>query len=98
MPTKAEIEELMELPHSWDASRSGYSFTDGNDNELLFVFAGGDANHGNVYCLGENGNYWSGSLYEDDDIDAWLLYFNSGECEIGSNNRYIGHAVRPVRK
>jgi hypothetical protein len=97
MPTKAEIEELMELPHSWDASRSGYSFTDGNDNELLFVFAGGYAYGGNVYYLGENGYYWSGSLDEDDDTYAWRLDFDSGGYKIGGNGRYIGHAVRPVR-
>jgi hypothetical protein len=97
MPTKAEIKELMELPHSWDASRSGYSFTDGNDNELLFVFAGGGANGGNVLNLGEYGGYWSGSLGEGNDMSAWGLNFNSGRYEIGGNARCMGSTVRPVR-
>jgi uncharacterized protein (TIGR02145 family) len=96
MPTKEEFEELMTLPHSWDASRSGYSFTDGNDNELLFVFAGGYAYYG-VNDLGENGYYWSGSLYEDNDIYAWELGFSSDEYEIGDRSRYFGRTVRPVR-
>jgi len=99
MPTKEEFEELMTLPHSWDASRSGYSFTDGNDNELLFVFAGGGAYNGNAYDLGENENgyYWSGSLGEDDDISAWRLNFASDGYKIGSSNRCMGRTVRPVR-
>lgn len=97
MPTKEEIEELMELPHTWDSSRSGYSFTDGNDNELLFVFAGGLAYNGYVSSLGEYGLYWSGSLSEDDDIYAWELGFDSDEYEVGNGIRHVGHAVRPVR-
>ena len=97
MPTKEEIEELMELPHTWDSSRSGYSFTDGNNNELLFVFAGGCASDGNVNDLGEGGNYWSGSLGGDDGIYAWELTFNSDGYKIGDGSRYVGHTVRPVR-
>lgn len=97
MPTKAEIEELMELPHSWDASRSGYSFTDGNDNELLFVFAGGYADNGNVYNLGGDGGYWSVSLSDKDVLDAWRLVFKDGYCGVYSGNRFYGCSVRPVR-
>ena len=64
---------------------------------VLFVFAGGYANNGNVNNLGENGNYWSGSLNDDNDINAWKLNFNSDKYKIGNNNRYMGHTVRPVR-
>lgn len=96
MPTKEEFEELMTLPHTWDSSRSGYSFTDGNDNELLFVFTGGDAFDGNFSYLGEYGDYWSGSLGENE-VNAWRLNFYSDEYWIGDDNRYIGRNVRPVR-
>ncbi len=97
MPTKAEFEELMTLPHTWDSSRSGYSFTDANENELLFVFAGGDANGGDVSGVGEDGSYWSSSLYNDNVRNAWVLSFSSVDYKIGNNNRSRGRTVRPVR-
>ncbi len=97
MPTKEEFEELMTLPHTWDSSRSGYSFTDANENELLFVFAGGNANGGDVSGFGKEGNYWSSSLNNDNVRNAWELHFDSEDYKIGNNNRSHGRTVRPVR-
>ena len=96
MPTKAEFEELMTLPHTWDSSRSGYSFTDANGNELLFFFAGSKVETGFLYDLGKNGNYWSSSLYEPK--FAWRLDFDIDRYKIGGfGARFLGCTVRPVR-
>ena len=97
MPTKAEFEELMTLPHKWDSSRRGYSFTDANENELLFVFAGGYASGGNVYALSVGGHCRSGSFCHADVNGAWTLHFNSVRYIIDYGSCFIGYAVRPVR-
>lgn len=101
MPTYEEFEELMNYgPYTWDSSRSGYSFTDGNDNELLFLFAGGLCYDGDAAEIGEFGYYWTSSLSGDwsgvVESEAMNNSFG-GEGYFAGRPRYIGCPVLPVR-
>ena len=103
MPTKEQFWELMRLPHKWDSLRSGYSFTDANDNELLFLFAGARAYYSYTPIPGKFGYYWTNSLsnyypdYPDYFCGAYIIYFNSGTCISDIFVRHVGNTVRPVR-
>lgn len=47
----------------------------------------------------EGGSYWSATLDETHTYSAWICYFfNDGVFPSGSENREIGHSVRPIRR
>ena len=98
MPTKAEWEELKNnTTVTWTTQNGVYGrkFTASNGNSL-FLPAAGYRGDGSLYDAGSGGYYWSSSLYADNPSGAWYLYFSSGYCYVGSNNRYFGQSVRAV--
>lgn len=61
-----------------------------------FLLAAGYRWNDNLNNAGSNGNYWSGSLNPDNDNNAYILNFNSGNWDWSWNNRYNGQSVRAV--
>ena len=98
MPTKEEFEELRNnTTVTWTQQNgvNGRLFTASNGNSL-FLPAAGCRWDDELYYAGNYGYCWSSSLYTDEPIGAWLLYFGSGDCRMYGNGRYYGFSVRPV--
>ena len=99
MPTKEEWEELYNnTTVTWTTQNgvNGRLFTASNGNSL-FLPAAGYRDDPSLYSAGSYGYYWSSSLGTDCPNDAWILYFDSGDCSMYGYGRSIGHSVRPVR-
>ena len=102
MPTTDEFEELLEnTTSSWTEVNgvSGMLLTsnvEGHEEETLFFPAVGNADDGQVYGIGIDGDYLSASLGHKGVSNANRLSFHSGQCEVHVNDRYYGYAVRPV--
>lgn len=59
----------------------------------------GNRNGTSLNNAGNNGNYWSGSLNENNSNNAWNLNVNNnGNHNVNNNNRKYGHSVRPGRE
>ena len=104
MPTQTEIQELLDNTNKeWTQVNgvNGYKFTsnkEGFQNNSIFFPAAGLCSDGSVYTVGNDGYVWSSSLYTSDHSRAWYLGFNSNNCRMYSNLRYLGFSVRGVRK
>ena len=104
MPTDAEFQELLSNTNKeWTQVNgvNGYKFTsnkEGYQNNSIFIPAAGLCSDGSVYTVGNDGYVWSSSLYTSDHSRAWYLGFNSNNCRMYSNLRYLGFSVRGVRK
>ena len=103
MPTEAECQELYNnTTEEWVTNYNGTGingrkFTGSNGNSI-FIPAAGGCSGGSVYYVGGRGGVWSSSLYTSSPHDAWGLYFDSGNCDVGNGSRYSGQSVRGVRK
>lgn len=98
MPTKAEMEELLEnCTWTWTTYNgvNGQKVTGPNGN-CIFLPAVGYRLSANHYGLGGGGNYWTSTLIESYDSDAYHLYFDSNGAIKSQDYRFRGHAVRPV--
>ena len=62
----------------------------------IFLPSGGVVKGSKCYGAVSTGYYWS-SVPGSDDNHAWTLYFNSGCCYMGSNDRSRGQSIRPVQ-
>ena len=111
MPTKAELDELMNnCTWTWTTlnGASGFKVTGSNGNSIFLPAAG--SRNGTVFnYVAEHGYYWSSSLYTDDPNIACTLSFNFDsefdfefdfEPFVGSSScyRYEGLSVRAVTK
>ena len=100
MPTKAELEELRDnTTVIWTTQNGvgGHLFTASNGNSL-FLPAAGYYLGSSLFEAGDEGHYWSSSLYTDYPGSAWSLYFYSNHDFIGGYfDRHCGQSVRPVR-
>ena len=99
MPTKEDFEELLNnTTNVWTTQNGVYGrlFTAANGNSL-FLPAAGFRYISSLYGAGSRGCYWSSSLDTGSPYDAWDLVFNSVYYGMGSNYRYYGQSVRPVR-
>jgi uncharacterized protein (TIGR02145 family) len=103
MPTKEEFEELTaNTEYEWteiDGVQGGKftSTVSGYTDKFLFFPAVGDSEDGEVYGVGDYGNYWSVSLNDKCVFSAWELDFEGGDCGVNGDNRCYGYSVRPVR-
>ena len=98
MPTKAEFEELINrCTWTWTTYNNvnGYKVTGPNGNSI-FLPAAGYRDGTELYNRGSHGRYWSGSLYESGQSDAYRLSFDSGGRGVYDYYRERGYAVRPV--
>ena len=100
MPTETEIRELINnTTNEWTQVNgvNGRKFTASNGNSI-FIPAAGNCYDGSVSNVGNYGNVWNSSLNTSYPSNAWGLYFDSGNCDMGNGNRYYGWSVRGVHK
>ena len=98
MPTKAEMEELVDnCTWTWitQSGVKGYKVTGANGNSIFLPAAGGYVGSSRYY-VGEYGYYWSSTPNESNTIYAYILYFLSGYHSVNWSGRGSGHPVRPV--
>ena len=99
MPTEAEFQELIDKC-TWEWTemngKNGYKVTSKVNGNSIFLPAAGWRDDTSLYCAGSDGDYWSGSLSEDNSYGAHELYFGSVDHYTVYVDRYLGHSVRPV--
>ena len=99
MPTQEEFKELLDnTTVTWTTQNgvNGRLFTATNGNSL-FLPAAGYYKESNLNKVGNQGRYWSSTLYTENNYYAWILYFNNSVCYKNSDYRYYGLSVRAVR-
>ena len=107
LPTIAEWEELCNsCTWTWYSSGntefngvSGYKVTSdmpGYTNRFIFLPAAGYLDGSSLLLTGEDGYYWSSSLYSGSPSFARYLGFHSGDHYTNRYYRYRGQSVRPV--
>ena len=101
LPTNADFRELKEnCIWTWDSVNdvNGYSIVGSNGNSI-FLPAAGLRDGNNVNNIGSCGFYWSSSLVNDENNQAYLLFFNRSTFDTeGVGERCFGYPVRPVCK
>ena len=98
MPTEDEFTELRtKCTWEWTTQNgvNGRKVTGPNGNSI-FLPAAGDRWNDRLYYAGRDGDYWSSSLYPDDDNGAYGLNFDSGGTGWSYGGRDSGHSVRAV--
>lgn len=99
MPTDAELTELREnCTWTWTTQNgvNGYKVTSKKNGNSIFLPAAGYRGGSSLYNAGSNGYYWSSSLYTDNPLYAWNVYFGSDNVRRYKFTRYYGFSVRPV--
>lgn len=102
MPTRADIAELVErCAWVWTSLDSvpGYKVIGPNGNSI-FLPAAGMRFQSDTVGAGEQGNYWSGSYFENKPESAYALEFNRTANRLyhGHRLRIYGMLIRPVWK
>ncbi|MGM9782736.1 MAG: protein kinase [Paludibacteraceae bacterium] len=101
MPTDAEWTELRNnctWTWIWTTRNGviGYAVTSNINGNSIFLPAAGYRDYDDLYRAGDDGYYWSSSLYTDSPGYAWRVYFDSGGVYRFIGDRYYGRSVRPV--
>ena len=101
LPTKAQIEELLEENNTtseWTTLNSvnGRWFTSKKNGGKVFLPAAGSRFNGELYSAGSYGNYWSST--EKSQNYAYGLGFYSENAGCYSVGRNVEQSVRPVRQ
>ena len=106
MPTSAQFSELFSICEKELTTLNdvkGYRFIGPNGNSVFFPLSGRYTDQymddTKVELTGSWGYYWSGTRYEYNDRDAYLLYIGgSSTTKLLSQSRYCGYPIRPVVK
>lgn len=100
MPTYEEWMELMRNCTSTWTTQSGVKgrlvTSKINGNSIFLPAAGYWKGTDLIMYDDPQGFYWSSSLWTDEAIGAWTLYFFSGHFSLDHFGRYYGYSVRPV--
>ena len=99
MPTNAEMTELREkCVWTWTSQNGtrGYKVTSKSNGKSFFLPAAGVRWNDGLDDAGSYGYYWSGTLYDSNDHNAYVLYFGGGRLGWDYYDRSNGQAVRPV--
>ncbi len=97
LPTKAEVQELVEnCEVEWTMREgvNGYIVSSKFNGASIFLPAAGYRG-AELYEQGESGRYWTGTS-ESGDPDAEFLFFYSEHFNWHRDHRYYGLTVRPV--
>src|SRR5574344_779010 len=98
MPTHTEFYELYnKCTSTWTTYNGVYGrkFVGPNGNSIFLPAAGYRWNTG-VDSQGDDGGYWSGTIFSDYSSYAGSLYFDISHVVPGYNSRDDGFSVRPV--
>ena len=102
MPTDAEWTELREnCSWTWTTENGveGYkviSKKPGYTDKWIFLPAPGERSGTDQYNVGFYGYYWSSSLYTDDPLYAYSIFFSRVYVGRSNKPRYAGISIRPV--
>ena len=99
MPTKAEFQELIDCcTWLWTKQKGnyGYKITGKNGGKSIFLPAAGHVAGESSYNTGSSGYYWSSTPDNNNNGNAFLLRFYSGDRCTEFNFRTTGYSVRPV--
>lgn len=103
MPTKAEMDELMNsCSWTWGTKEGvpGYWVENGLTHENIFLPAAGYRTGTNLNENDVNGRYWAGTTDSGSDSYAQALYFTPTNRYVGQGNdyriRFEGLTIRPV--
>lgn len=99
MPTKAEMEELLEnCIWTWTTYNgvNGQKVTGPNGNSIFLPATGDSVVGTEVNERGVYGGYWSGTLNDDDSYCSYDLYFYDDGAGCYGSPRSCGHSIRPV--
>ncbi len=101
MSTVEQQQELCEYTTVYWVSRNGVwgVLATGPNGNTIFLPASGVRIYDTIYFLNINGIFWSRTLQSDNNsYDGKLMSFGRSSFSAGgSNDRYYGHSVRPVR-
>ena len=101
MPTKAEIQELIDnCTWTWttQGGKNGYKVTSNTNGNSIFLPAAGYRHGSSLSNAGGSGYYWSSAHYGSNSDYAYELYFFSDSHYMGNYGRDDGLSVRPVRE
>ena len=99
MPTKDEIDELIENTTTTWTTRNGVKgrlVTSKRNSKNIFLPAAGCRVWTLLFNEGSDGRYWSSTPYESDTYIAYYLFFYSGIFGRDWSDRFNGRPVRPV--
>lgn len=103
MPTDKEIKELWdECVWVWTTLNgvAGYEVTSPNNSNSIFLPAAGTIYYDTLRYqeVGEQGNYWSSTIYPTSSAHAVYLEFRRNEINAGNHGcgRSWGNSIRPV--
>ena len=100
MPTKVECKELVDsCTWTWTTQNNikGYKVTGPNGNSI-FIPAAGSRSDMSLNNVNIQGGYWCSTPRNNDVFSADDIYINSDRYGIGSDLRFNGRSIRPVRK
>ena len=98
MPSDEQFRELKKYTTTeWTTQNGVYGrlITSRSNGNSIFLPAAGSRDNSSLSYAGSDGDCWSRTL--NDPLIARRLGFGSGYIYTGSNNRYYGFSVRPVR-
>ncbi len=104
MPTDKEWTELYDkCAWKWTEDYKGigvrgYIVTSLTNGNAIFLPTAGYRNYVALYGAGDNGRYWSSSLFTDYPCSAGCVNFFSDYVYRSDKSRYYGFSVRPVCK
>jgi uncharacterized protein (TIGR02145 family) len=100
IPTKDEWQELWDnCTGEWTKYNgvNGYMLTSNSNGNRIFLPAAGYRYDAGLSSTGEYGRYWSASVLTDLPGNAWGVYFNSDNQDVGNYGRRFGLSVRAVK-
>lgn len=102
IPTKDQCQELIDNTTSL-FGRGVRKFISKTDSlKYIFLPAGGEWYDWNYNYKGHRGNFWSTTIYADDNSRGWYFYFiedkSNMALNMSRNSRRYGFSIRPVRQ
>ena len=98
MPTEEEMKEMLSMC-VWEGTMQnqvyGYKLTSKINGNSIFLPAAGYRNGASLSNAGSSGSYWSSTPDGNNGANHFVFGIISG---MGSNNRYCGCSIRPVRE
>lgn len=99
MPTETEMKELIDnCTWQWITHNSvnGYCVTGPNGNSIFLPAAGQGSGYNSLLNVGDNGNYWTSSLYTISSGYVYYLNFSTSSYRMNNYDRSYGRSVRAV--
>ena len=104
MPSDEQIKELINKAYTtteWAMLNgvNGLKITSISNGKSIFLPNAGDHWNSWLWNDGDQGNYWSRSIFRQNDTCAWYFYFRMNDgWRMSQNDRCRGKSVRAVRK